>query len=104
MCLLEFHNKERPFHSTTEATLCYFIACLGQQGLPHSTICTYLSGIRQFQIAHGYKDLNFEQMPLLCQIIKGVKSLNGKREGKFVHVFRLPLEYYTSNEESVVSF
>ena len=44
-----------PYLRTTEASLCYFVACLGQQGLAHSTIRTYLSGIRQFQIAHGYK-------------------------------------------------
>ena len=40
------------FHITplpaTEATLCYFVACLGQQGLAHSTIRGYLSGVRQF--------------------------------------------------------
>ena len=58
------------FHITplpaTEATLCYFVACLGQQGLAHSTIRTCLSGVRQFQIAHGHQDFNFEQLPRLC--------------------------------------
>ena len=37
------------FHITplpaTEATLCYFVACLDQQSLAHSTIRTYLSGV-----------------------------------------------------------
>ena len=28
----------------SESTLCYFVACLGQQGLAHSSINTYLSG------------------------------------------------------------
>ena len=32
---------------TSEATLSYFTACLCQQGLAHSSICTYISGIRQ---------------------------------------------------------
>ena len=73
------------FHITplpaTEATLCFFVACLGQQGLAHSIIRTYLSGVRQFQIAHGHQDFNFEQLPRLCQIIKGVKIRQGQ-EGR----------------------
>ena len=31
---------------TSEELLCYFSACLGQQGLAHKTIRTYLSGVR----------------------------------------------------------
>ena len=34
---------------TSKSTLCYFVACLGQQGLAHSTISPYLSGVRQLQ-------------------------------------------------------
>ena len=91
-----FHMISLP---ATEATLCYFVASLGQQGLAHSTICTYLSGVRQFQIAHGYKDLDFAQMPRLCQIIKGVKVRQGQ-EGGVAHP-RLPITP-TFNERSVV--
>ena len=50
---------------TSEATLCYFAACLGQQGLADTSIKTYLSGIRQLQIAHGWKDPGIDQMPRL---------------------------------------
>ena len=57
--------------------------------MAHSTIRTYLSGIRQFQIAHGYKELNFEQMPRLCQIIKGVKITQGQK-GRTIRP-RLPI-------------
>jgi len=32
---------------TSEELLCYFSACLGQQGLAHTSIRTYLSGVRQ---------------------------------------------------------
>lgn len=64
---------------TSEATLCYFVACLGQQGLAHSSIRTYLSGIRQLQIAHGFKDPAIDQMPRLHQILKGVKLERGKQ-------------------------
>ena len=81
------------FHITplpaTEATLCYFVTCLGQQGLAHSTIRTYLSGVRQFQIVHDYQDFNFEQLPRLCQIIKGVKIRQGQ-EGRTARP-RLPI-------------
>ena len=81
------------FHITplpaTEATLCYFVACLGQQGLAHSTIRTYLSGVRQFQIVHGHQDFNFEQLPRLCQIINGVKIRQGQ-EGR-IACPRLPI-------------
>ena len=48
---------------TSEATLCYFTACLGQQGLAHSSICTYISGIRQLQIAHGLQEPKVDTMP-----------------------------------------
>ena len=39
--------------ATSENLLCYFVTCLGQQGLAHSTIRTYLSGAQQIQMAHG---------------------------------------------------
>ena len=42
--ILSFYSN---FHITplpiTEASLCYFVTCLGQQGLAHSTICSYFS-------------------------------------------------------------
>ena len=65
---------------TSEETLCYFVACL-DQGLAHSTIRTYLSGICQLQIAHGFQDPAIDQMPRLCQVPKGVKVECG-RQGK----------------------
>ena len=64
---------------TSEGTLCYFVACLGQQGLAHTSIRTYLSGIRQVQIAHGFQDPAIDQMPRLRQILKGVKVECGKQ-------------------------
>ena len=81
-----FHITPLP---TTESSLCYFVACLGQQGLAHSTIRTYLSGVRQFQIAHGFKDLNYEHMPRLCQILKGVRISQGQK-GRIIRP-RLPI-------------
>ena len=63
----------------SESTLCYFVACLGQQGLAHSSIRTYLSGIRQAQISHGLCDPHLDQMPRLRQVLKGVKVEAGKK-------------------------
>ena len=63
---------------TSENLFCYFVACLGQQGLAHSSIQTYLSGVRQLQISHGFKDPEISQMPRLCQVLRGVKIEQGK--------------------------
>ena len=56
-----------PFKSsaipTFEATLCYFVACFGQQGLAHSSILTYISGVRQLQISRGYPAPAIDSMP-----------------------------------------
>ena len=60
---------------TSEATLCYFTACLGQQGLTHSTIRTYISGIRQLQIAHGFPEPKVDTRPRLRQVLQGVQIL-----------------------------
>jgi len=50
---------------TSEELLCNFSACLGQQGLAHTTIRTYLSGVRQLQITYGGSDLNIDRVPRL---------------------------------------
>ena len=63
----------------SEGILCYYVACLGQQGLAHSSIRTYLSGVRQLQIAHGFKDFNFDALPRLRQIIKGVQMEQARK-------------------------
>ena len=35
---------------TSESILYYFTACLGQQGLAHTSIRMYLSGVRHFKL------------------------------------------------------
>ena len=74
---------------TSEGTLCYFVASLGQQGLTHTTIRTYSSEIRQLQITHDFQDPVIDQMPRLRQILKGVNIECGK-QGK-VSCSRLPI-------------
>ena len=66
-----------PFPAS-ESTLCYYVACLVQEGLAHTTIKTYLSGVRQMQIAHGFPDPLVHSMPRLRQIIRGVRVESGK--------------------------
>ena len=80
---LTFCNNFR-LQPSSEALLCYFGACLGQEGLAHSTICTYLSGVRQLQISHGFPELSFDKMPRLQQILKEIQVEHGK-QGKSPH-------------------
>ena len=58
---------------TSENILCYFAACLGQEGLASSSIRTYLSGIRQIQLAAGFSDPLIDHMPQLHQVLKGIR-------------------------------
>ena len=64
---------------TNEAILCYYIACLGQEGLVHATIKTYLAGVRQLQLASGFPDPGLTGLPQLQQVLKGVRVEQGKR-------------------------
>ena len=72
-------NFSLPPLPTTENILCYFAACLGQEGLAGSSIQTYLSGIRQIQISAGFPDPRIDHMPRLRQVLKGIKS-SGSQE------------------------
>lgn len=73
----------------TEATLCYYVACLGQEGLTHATIRTYLSGVRQLQISLGFPELGLHAMPRLRQVLQGVRTTVG-RQGRTPRT-RLPI-------------
>lgn len=59
----------------SKSTLCYFVTWLGQEGLQHSTIRTYLSGVCQNQIAHGFPDLKFDSILRRHQILQGIKVI-----------------------------
>ena len=74
---------------TSEATLCHFSACLAQQGLAYSTIRTYLSGIRQLQIAQGLPEPKTDSMPRLHQVLRGIQ-LDHSKHGKPTNS-RLPI-------------
>ena len=55
----------------SKSTLCYFVACTGQEGLAHSTIKIYLSGL----ISLGLPDPHVEPLPRLQQIIRGWEGI-----------------------------
>ena len=44
----------------TEELLCRFVAMMGREGLKHSTIKVYLSGVRFYQIAQGLGGPQFQ--------------------------------------------
>ena len=62
----------------TEPILCYYVACLGQEGLSAATIKTYLSGVRQVQISQGFPEPHLAAMPRLQQVLRGVRVEQGK--------------------------
>ena len=57
-----FCEKFRVKLPSNENNLCYFVTWLGREGLQHSTMRTYLSGVHQIQIAHGFPDPKFDNM------------------------------------------
>ena len=50
------------------------MAHLANEGLAHSSIKTYLSAIRHFQISGGYPNPNLGDMPRLFLVMRGIKS------------------------------
>jgi hypothetical protein len=64
-----------------------FVAWLAAQGLAHSTIKGYLSGIRQLHLLRYGVEPDIGNMPLLQAVLKGVKRL----QAATVHRPRLPI-------------
>jgi len=57
----------------SEATLCSFVVCLGQQGLAEASIHMYLEKVHQLQISCGLHDPKIWLIPQLQQAIRGIK-------------------------------
>ena len=76
----------------TEELLCRFVAMLGREGLKHSTIKVYLSGVRFYQIAQGLGD-PFRGVgtshPQLEYVMRGIKRVQA--EGGVKTKPRLPV-------------
>ena len=58
--------------------LCYFVAYLGEKGLGHSTIKTYLAAVRSLQVNYGFDSPFVSSMPKLDRVMKGTKVAQGK--------------------------
>ena len=66
---------------TTEHRLCQFVSALGMEGLSHSTIKGYLSGIRHLHLEHHLPDPRISSMSRLELVLRGIKSLQAKTKG-----------------------
>ena len=62
----------------TQDLLCYFVSFMGEKGLGHSTIKSYLAVVRSFQIDYGFQNPFGASMPKLERIMKGIKVSQGK--------------------------
>ena len=62
-----------------EQSLCYFITHLGEEGLAHGTIKSYLSAVRYLQISYGFPSPFEVPMPRLELILRGIKSTQAKQ-------------------------
>lgn len=68
-----------------EELLCQFVAALGMEGLKHSTIKCYLSGVRYLQIAKGFNDPfggAASVHPHLDYVMRGIKRHQAEKGGK----------------------
>lgn len=63
----------------SEETICYFVAHLGDKGLSHSTIQSYMAAVRDLQIEYGFPSPLFAKMPRLERIIKGLRRIRGQQ-------------------------
>ena len=73
----------------TENLLCNFIVYLAAQGLKHTSIKGYLSGLRYFQFEHLGIDPTIGDMAVLQQTLKGVKRIQSR--GRQLTCTRLPI-------------
>lgn len=80
-------NKFSPLPAS-ELILCRFVSFLANEKLCHSTIKSYLSGVRHLHIAEGFGDPKISDMSKLEQVLKGVKSTRAKGLNRLV---RMPM-------------
>ena len=56
------------------------MASLAREGLAHSSIKAYLSGICHLQVEEGWGDPNFGDMPKLELVLRGVKRAQAMKK------------------------
>lgn len=64
-----------------EEILCYYVSYLGDRGLAHGTVKSYLAALRDLQIGYGFPSPFDTKMPRLQRVVRGLKITRGK-EGR----------------------
>ena len=73
----------------SEATLCYYAAFLGNQGLTPCTIRSYLSALRTFQVLLGFLDpMDHTSIPRLCLVIASIDQVRNEHSTSNQNVSR----------------
>ena len=73
----------------SEATLCYYAAFLGNQGLTPCTIRSYLSALRTFQVLLGFLDpMDHTSIPRLCLVIASIDQVRNEHSASNQNVSR----------------
>ena len=83
---------------TSEPVLCQFVSFLATEQLKHTTIKSYLSSIRFFQILQCGTDPFIRDLPRLCHltyVLRGIKSEEVKKDNRAQP--RLPLTLFYSH-------
>ena len=65
----------------SEQRLCQFVAAMAMNGLSHSTLKGYLSGIRHLHLEHHLPNPNISSMARLEQVLRGIKAAQAKTKG-----------------------
>ena len=73
----------------SEQCLCQFVVYLALEGLAHTTIKGYLSGIRHLHLENYWPNPNISAMACLEQVLKGIKALQARSKGNSTP--RLPM-------------
>ena len=77
---LEFCSKHQ--HNSlplSESTLCQYVAYLANEAVSQASIKSYLSALRQLQIAHSMHDPRVGDMCRLQQVLRGIKSIQAQK-------------------------
>ena len=78
----------------SEHQLCLFISSLANDKLAHSTIKSYLSGIRHLHVEQGRGDPCISNMARLEQVLRGIKRVQAKSGGVKGQGFQSLSKYY----------
>ena len=76
---------------TSESILCAYVAFLAKDNVKYKSIKMYLSAIRNLQIVSRHRNLFSSPLPLLEQVLNGIKKNQAKGGATMRHRERLPI-------------